>query len=494
MFREFLAYILCLIFSYCPILGDIEEETNKPENYFVTIPHHIIAKKEMEEFYSYIKDEYSDIDNIVIISPNHFRSSWLYLETIENDWNLCFNNNCIKAYTLDNIDKKNDFFKSSFIKEADFYQTFEHWIWEHIYFLNKFFPDSKIYPLIILKNINNPEASSKMIRQIIKNEGLDWTTLYIASVDFSHHVKEEFAVIHDARAVASLNYWDLKWTEVDCPNCLQILHDLAKENSKNCFEIKNRSSVDTITWIQSWYNNTSHIYWEYKTCDSPKTTPIIWIIYWKYFGFEDLSEFYQEWNSEKNPKYYYHNVLTWFDLVAFAWDEIEEFKNFKIDYFIWNNQNIFTKTIRDKNIAFYTINEKDIIQKNNSDDILTELKENKEEKPKKDIQNIDYKSNLNENINIIEDWFIGEKDDEETKINLDDLIEELQFLKYQNDIVILFINRNKNEINPLFYDLSEYADMIVGIWWETKEYERYNDTDIYHSIWNLNEYIIFEVN
>ena len=101
---------------------------------------------------------------------------------------------------------------------------------------------------------------------------------------------------------------------------------------------------------------------------------------------------------------------------------------------------------------------------------------------------------MNENINIIEDWFIGEKDDEETKINLDDLIEELQFLKYQNDIVILFINRNKNEINPLFYDLSEYADMIVGIWWETKEYERYNDTDIYHSIWNLNEYIIFEVN
>jgi predicted class III extradiol MEMO1 family dioxygenase len=51
------------------------EQTRKPaENFFAVIPHHSLVSDKIDEFYKHLNETYSGskIDNIVVISPNHF--------------------------------------------------------------------------------------------------------------------------------------------------------------------------------------------------------------------------------------------------------------------------------------------------------------------------------------------------------------------------------------------------------------------------------------
>jgi hypothetical protein len=314
---------------------------------------------------------------------------------------------------------------------------------------------------VINREFKNIANSANEITKILENEfwilkdtklpptpliegGKKWSTLFIASVDFSHHVKEEFAIEHDKRSVASLSYWDLEWVEVDCPNCLQTIYNLANNSWKNCFNEYKRTSVDLVLNIESWTENTSHIYGDYETCENPKTTPITWIIFWKYNSFEDLSIFYEEWKTEKDPRFYYHTPLNWFDIVATTSEKTNDLSIFPIDYFINQNEVKIFQDIRGKNVVFYSFDEDDYSE---------------------------------------------------------EILEDLKLLKDDNTI-IAFVYRKTLENDFMLYELAEVADMVIWVPKEDAEFdvykfwevEEYNESMIYHSIWNVDNYVIFEVN
>ncbi|MDR0771651.1 MAG: hypothetical protein LBF15_00865 [Candidatus Peribacteria bacterium] len=69
MFKKFLIILAIIFISSCQIKENLEEE-----NFFVVIPHHNLVRKDIDEFYSFLSQKYSDknIENIVVISPNHF--------------------------------------------------------------------------------------------------------------------------------------------------------------------------------------------------------------------------------------------------------------------------------------------------------------------------------------------------------------------------------------------------------------------------------------
>jgi predicted class III extradiol MEMO1 family dioxygenase len=52
----------------------IQKSMKPAENFFAVIPHHSLVKDEIDEYYKYLSETYSGskIDNIVVISPNHF--------------------------------------------------------------------------------------------------------------------------------------------------------------------------------------------------------------------------------------------------------------------------------------------------------------------------------------------------------------------------------------------------------------------------------------
>ncbi len=85
----------------------------------------------------------------------------------------------------------------------------------------------------------------------------------IASVDFSHHVREPFAELHDKKSIATLSWGtrkDFSNLEVDCRNCLFIAQKVAREVGKPYFSVWDRTSVDSITHHASDTQNTSHVF------------------------------------------------------------------------------------------------------------------------------------------------------------------------------------------------------------------------------------------
>jgi predicted class III extradiol MEMO1 family dioxygenase len=65
------------------------------------------------------------------------------------------------------------------------------------------------------------------VTTFLEQQQFSGNTLFIASVDFSHHVEENFAKIHDQKTLQSLKYENFENLEVDCASCLYVLKKLA---------------------------------------------------------------------------------------------------------------------------------------------------------------------------------------------------------------------------------------------------------------------------
>lgn len=230
-------------------------------NIYTVIPHHNLVNNDIDEFYKNLYEKYKSFDNIVLIWPNHYTTD-LDSGFLE-DWKYCFqgqNLDCVNGKKLDFINDNE--FISTFIKKENYIETTEHSIWNHFSFINKYFSETDVYGIVLKINTNSSD-SLQDLKQKLESYNFTWKTLFIASVDFSHHVNEKIAVFHDLNTLNYLN-WDVdSKLEVDCPNCLYLEKNLAKDDKKSYFDLYNRTLVDSKLKINSNYENTTHIYWEF---------------------------------------------------------------------------------------------------------------------------------------------------------------------------------------------------------------------------------------
>lgn len=180
--------------------------------HYAIVPHFMIQPTTVDSFYKFLNGKFNWAKNIVVISPNHF-SKWLkHFESLPNSWihELCFKDNCIKAKWLANTNlvwewkwvksywDLNDAFK---FEDNKFIAT-DHWIWEHIPFLNKYFSWSIVFPIVIKPYLTYD--IEKLITYLDQFQ-FDGDTLFIWSVDFSHYTNEDFAKLHDKKTFYTLN-------------------------------------------------------------------------------------------------------------------------------------------------------------------------------------------------------------------------------------------------------------------------------------------------
>lgn len=355
--RIFLFIIICIL-SSCDTLLEREQS---PENYIssedliAVIPHHNLVNQEIDEFYAHLSERYGIFENIIIISPNHFSRSQSYFSSFPEDWEYCYGNKfqvCnpnIKSFEhlpeVKREDSKNIFTKES----AEGYSFREHWVGNHFYFFERYFPESHIYSLIL--NIEKvPTAHIQDVYDFLESADIKGSTLYVFSVDFSHHVPEWVALFHDLKTLDYLKgIWQQTDIEVDCPNCLYLARKLALSAEKPYFYLHNRTSVDTKLWVNSNYDNTSHIYGYFHN-DTLKQDSfqdwdigeiVIWWdseswVWWSVYGaffwdahfarwFSDPNNnipqetyfqcFYQGANTQRNPAYWFNRMLYSFDYV-----------------------------------------------------------------------------------------------------------------------------------------------------------------------------------
>ena len=252
--------ILCLIFWL--------KWNKKSDRNFAIIPHFMLDNEKVDQFYNFLKTEYYnwwEPEKIVLISPNHFHTDTKEIQTIckSADVNYKSVNRNLNS-ELHNLWIKCDENWEIFDSWWDIQKTNEHGIWEHFQWINKYFPDSEVLPII------SPCFQFSAVESILpKLENLNWNIFVIASVDFAHYQNEQQTLQHDQKSIETLKSMTLSqsefinWTDADCPVCLYLLQNLANENWRNA-ELRYRDSSSTILNQDMWEENTSRIFMWYK--------------------------------------------------------------------------------------------------------------------------------------------------------------------------------------------------------------------------------------
>ena len=235
---------------------------------FAIIPHFMLDSEKVDLFYKFIKDEYYhwwEPEKIILISPNHFHTQTNQIQTICESSNVSYKSNEIYLRSeLSNLwvtcDKEWNIFDSRWNN----LNTNEHGLWEHFQWINKYFRNSKVLPII------SPCFQFSAIEDILpKLNELNWNILVIASVDFAHYQNEEQTLQHDNKSIETLKSMTLdqsefvEWVDADCPVCLYLIQNLAIRNWKKT-ELRYRDSSSTILKQDMWKENTSRIFIWYK--------------------------------------------------------------------------------------------------------------------------------------------------------------------------------------------------------------------------------------
>ena len=228
----------------------------------------MLDSEKVDKFYDFLKNEYYndwEPEKIILISPNHFHSQTKEMLTICKSADVSYNSNTRELSSeLSDLWIKCDKNEEIFEPRWDSLKTNEHWIWEHFQWINKYFPNSEVLPII-----SPCFQLSAVEHTLAKVESLDWNILVIASVDFAHYQNEQQTLQHDQKSIETLKSMTLNqsefidWIDADCPACLYLLQNLANEKWKKA-ELRFRDSSSTILNQDMREENTSRIFMWYK--------------------------------------------------------------------------------------------------------------------------------------------------------------------------------------------------------------------------------------
>lgn len=240
----FLSIVLILHFiSTLEILAS--DSHNKPDVASGVVPHHLLAKDIIEDFFSYISSQ-GKPETIVILSPDHFQSEILNDNNafITLDWKSGSGKKEFENIKIDSLlgKKLSDENKIALNSSAIVY---DHGITNLIPYIKKYFPETNILPILIPADITK-EQVEQLVKIIDENTLLN--TIIVASVDFSHYLPSRAADFHDKKSIrVLLNFEEDNFDniEVDCWQALYAARLFAKLRQKEVPRIiAHKNSVD----------------------------------------------------------------------------------------------------------------------------------------------------------------------------------------------------------------------------------------------------------
>jgi len=218
---------------------------NKQDIVSGVVPHHLLAKDIIEDFFSYISSQ-GKPETIVILSPDHFHSGTLNDDNafITLDWKSGSGKKEFENIKIDSLlgKKLADDNKIALNSSAIVY---DHGITNLIPYIKKYFPESKFLPILIPIDITK-EQIERLVKTINKETPVQ--TIIIASVDFSHYLPPQAAGFHDKKSIrVLLNFEEDNFDniEVDCWQALYAARLFAKLRQKGAPHIiAHKNSVD----------------------------------------------------------------------------------------------------------------------------------------------------------------------------------------------------------------------------------------------------------
>jgi len=219
--------------------------SNKEEIVSGVVPHHLLAKDIIEDFFSYISSQ-GKPETIVILSPDHFISGILeesnsFITIHLNSNQREFSHLKIDSLLWGKLVKENKMVLNNSAVIA------EHGVTALLPYIKKYFPETHILPILIPADITKAQVE-QLAETIDKNTLLD--TIVVASVDFSHYLPPQAAYFHDIKSIrVLLNFEEehFKNIEVDCWQALYVARLFAKLRQKEAPHIiAHKNSIDLL--------------------------------------------------------------------------------------------------------------------------------------------------------------------------------------------------------------------------------------------------------
>lgn len=336
--RRWQNWILCIgIFVLAGCTSQVDFSEKIPEKPWsgvqvAIIPHHMLTRSKVDEFYQLLQREYPHPDRIMILSPNHFNYGSTTLESIESSQNICFRGACVPGIPYPGYQLVISPFPL-FMNGV----TGEHGIGEHFGFINTYFPNVGVVPVVLRRKLIPWKGEQDIADTISWFSG---KTLVLASVDFSHHVDESIARFHDTLAVDVLSNGglaDFSKLEVDCRNCLAVAKLIANKSGKPYFSFYTRTSVDSILHMRSDIENTSHIFGTFTNSGSHTMTGVFAFV-WDTQIARGIEEF-----DAKKPLFLSNVLKDFYERKDIAFPLKEKYNRIGIgfDYFVANLEATF---------------------------------------------------------------------------------------------------------------------------------------------------------
>lgn len=215
-------------------------------------PHHLVAKDILQSFYEHLEKN-SNPNTIVIIGPDHFNAYYTHgsnFITIKPQSEDFFGLEVDKQLIEDINSTMPLAFSNSSVK-------IDHAVRNHIDYIKKYLPKTKIFPVLIPGTITKIESDNFVDGLVKSNKNI----LVIASVDFSHYLSSEMADLHDLKSMRVIKNYEqenFNQLEVDSWQSLYIARNYAKaKGAETPIEIGHSNSYK-INPIKSEEGTTSY--------------------------------------------------------------------------------------------------------------------------------------------------------------------------------------------------------------------------------------------
>jgi len=219
--------------------------------YGLIVNHHLFAANLIDQTFSEAKYQHPDV--VVLISPNHFNFGKYPLLTAKKTWPTKNGDLPANEIVITSLLKNSDLNIEDPIFEK------EHGIFNIIPYINKYFPDTTIIPIIVKETISNEDLDK--FTQIL-NETLPENSLIIGSFDFSHYKIEAVADQNDAKSIIilkNLDYLNTTGLDIDSTKGLRLVLEYLSLRQANQYQLIAHSSSAKITNNPTTKENTSYI-------------------------------------------------------------------------------------------------------------------------------------------------------------------------------------------------------------------------------------------
>ncbi len=216
------------------------------------VTHHLLAIGLENEFFSCLSRQ-AKPERIVLIGPDHYGQSMDRIAVSPLPWKTPFGilepDVSAAAAIKESLGLNND-------PEAF---SGEHSIGVLVPFIRYYFPESRIVPIIIQRNVDI--AKQTKLKKILSHFLDDPKTLVLLSMDFAHNQTSDEADRRDERAmkvIEKLDYRQTNGLDIDCHPGLKILLAALSDRKGIRVQFLNHSNSAKITKQMNLTNVTSY--------------------------------------------------------------------------------------------------------------------------------------------------------------------------------------------------------------------------------------------